>query len=550
MTTELTKSDIDALKSFSSSAIPMYNHLSSQLQAHSRILDSLVSKSVECPRLLWFYPKKPSLRSFLSDPFQRLFQDSIMLVPVCPVTLRMIECGVEGVGWEVKTPKKWVEKWGPALLVTLKLLQAAVIAGRVLGVPLPSLPSANDIGLSSVSLLPSMNNFSKELASRTIGAMWGAINQQFTLDNVIGGTVDTLQTSSEGDLPDINTIKQRIPQHICDDAYLSILHFLTQGENAKFGSMEFQLKGKMNREIGQDGSVEWVSVEGREEWHKSHRQSSDTSSVVIPNIITQAYNIPISQQISTSVSISKKDDLDEWLRDKLTSLNVKDESTISKILNGFKAEFITTVTEFSEVTEDTFTDKYLENSVGIAQVGLRIKLLDIHKTLRESTKESRSQNQATLITSSSVQQSEIDQLRDELKLLKSLPLQFEQLKHLPEKFNKLAEKIGTPDDDSEVSGGGSGGLVQIQKQKQQSKQQTGHRKATVEGQSDVNIHILSDQVDMLTHEVRALKETLDIKSESPNDGSNIEICTASDSSDCMCSKCKKIELMGDRKPTK
>jgi hypothetical protein len=203
----------------------------------------------------------------------------------------------------------------------------------------------------------------------------------------------------------------------------------------------------------------------------------------------------------------------------------------------------------------------LENSVGIAQVGLRIKLLNIHKTLRESTKESRSQNQtSSTTTSSSVQQSEIDQLRDELKLLKSLPLQveqlknlpsqFEQLKHLPDKVNKLAEKIGTPDDDSEVSGGGNGGLVQIQKQKQQSKQQAGHREATVEGQSDVNIHILLDQVDMLTIKMQRFEETLDIKSESPYDGSNIEICTASDSSDCMCSKCKKIKLMGDRKPTK
>jgi hypothetical protein len=101
-----------------------------------------------------------------------------------------------------------------------------------------------------------------------------------------------------------------------------------------------------------------------------------------------------------------------------------------------------------------------------------------------------------------------------------------------------------------VSGGGSGGLVQIQKQKQQSKQQTGHRKATVEGQSDVNIHILSDQVDILAMKMQRFEETRDIKSESPYDDSNTEICTASDSSNCMCSKCKKIKLMGDRKPTK
>jgi hypothetical protein len=112
---------------------------------------------------------------------------------------------------------------------------------------------------------------------------------------------------------------------------------------------------------------------------------------------------------------------------------VKDESTISKILNGFKAEFITTVTEFSKVTEDTFTDKYLENSVGIAQVGLRIKLLDIHKTLRESTKESRSQNPSG---ENSIRLSEFRRMEkevEEFKKFQNLPSQVEQVKHLPDK---------------------------------------------------------------------------------------------------------------------
>ena len=67
-----------------------------------------------------------------------LLSDRLMLVFVSPVTFKIVECGPNGDGWEVRNPKGWVEKWGPAIVVSWKVLNFAMKAGRVLGLPLPN----------------------------------------------------------------------------------------------------------------------------------------------------------------------------------------------------------------------------------------------------------------------------------------------------------------------------------------------------------------------------------------------------------------------------
>jgi hypothetical protein len=124
--------------------------LATRLQAHERTLKTIVGKNKECPSLIWFYPKEKSLRDWLIDPIARITQNPIMVAFVCPVSLNIVKCGPDGVGWEVKNPKIWVKKWGPALLTTVRVLQVALTAGRLLtGLPIP-VPSANDLGLGCV----------------------------------------------------------------------------------------------------------------------------------------------------------------------------------------------------------------------------------------------------------------------------------------------------------------------------------------------------------------------------------------------------------------
>jgi hypothetical protein len=115
-------------------------HVVLKVQAHDRTLHTIVGKTAECPKVVWFYPKKPELRDWLSSPMKCLLQAPLMMVVVCPLTFCVVPCGSDGVGWEVAMPKKWVKEWGPAILFSIYVLQAAVVAGRLVGIPLPPMP--------------------------------------------------------------------------------------------------------------------------------------------------------------------------------------------------------------------------------------------------------------------------------------------------------------------------------------------------------------------------------------------------------------------------
>jgi hypothetical protein len=81
-------------------------HVMLKVQAHDRTLHTLVGKTAECPKVVWFYPKKPELRDWLSNPVKCLLQAPLMMVVVCPVTFCVVPCGPDGAGWEVAMPKK------------------------------------------------------------------------------------------------------------------------------------------------------------------------------------------------------------------------------------------------------------------------------------------------------------------------------------------------------------------------------------------------------------------------------------------------------------
>ena len=146
--TDIVTFDVKEVRALMSSAIADIRQLSYAVQAHESVLDILVNKTKECPSLAILFPCKRSWKDWLS-PTVLLTQNKFMLTFLCPVSLCVVEFGPNGLGMEVTAPKEWVKKWGPALLVTLKVLHVAVAAGRALGVPIPSLPSSDSLGLSS-----------------------------------------------------------------------------------------------------------------------------------------------------------------------------------------------------------------------------------------------------------------------------------------------------------------------------------------------------------------------------------------------------------------
>eukprot|EP01032_Pedospumella_encystans_P012934 gene12934-14925_t len=255
------------------------------LFTHNRAIDTLVRKEKECPTLFWFYPKKLGLRNWFHDPLKYLFQDSLMMMVVCPVTLRLVPCGPLGLGWEVNTPKKWVKKWSPAILFAIYVMQAASLAGRVVGIPLPTFCASgliDSLGLNNDQLKDGMEQLVEQeqliqsfaelskIAEMEVGennsSMKGLIakihQQQRSLQSSMDKKVEIM-------------LPVNMPTHIINESYKSIHTFLTTGENALLGKLEDQLRESMVRVCADDGDIEWVSRDAVELYKEQHRQPVD-----------------------------------------------------------------------------------------------------------------------------------------------------------------------------------------------------------------------------------------------------------------------------------
>ena len=100
----------------------------------------------------------------------------------------MVEVGPDGLGWDFTAPREWVKKWGPALLITLKVLHVVAAAGKVLGVPIPSLPSSESLGLGGGN---DQDAFLKQFMANS----WDYIASQCTVDGALNKSKDILKSS-------------------------------------------------------------------------------------------------------------------------------------------------------------------------------------------------------------------------------------------------------------------------------------------------------------------------------------------------------------------
>ena len=302
--------------------------LTAWLESHEKTLNILVNKSNECPHLVWFYPKKKTFRNWLSDPFKMLLTESLMLVFVCPVTLNVVDCGPNGDGWEVTNPKKWVKKWGPAILFTVKLLQLALVAGRILGLPVPAAPEFG-------------NHIEKKLMQATLSSM----------ANVFSSEMETaLKTNSETDLD--NAIGPEYTA-LSGDAYKDIHTFLTTGANAQLGPLEVQLDPHMFRCKGEDGEVEWISAEARPIWEDRHREGSGRQDM----LVTQSSSPSPSSSSSAAAAASSMENLKGYLVVKSADMNLTLAfEQIDKILQASRTADVTSKDAFINLTKNELND--------------------------------------------------------------------------------------------------------------------------------------------------------------------------------------------------
>ena len=131
------------------------------------------------------------------------------------------------------------------MLVGLKAFSVALQAGRMLGIPLPSLPvdSLSNALPENEQLSNALNGMKNALADFSVedGLAWG----KQLVDDGMERDIANLDLEGKGIL------------RLSGESYNSIETFLTTGENAKLGTLRAQLDGRMKPCRGEDGVVEW-----------------------------------------------------------------------------------------------------------------------------------------------------------------------------------------------------------------------------------------------------------------------------------------------------
>jgi hypothetical protein len=357
-------------------------YVMSRVQAHDRTLHMIVGKTVECPKVVWFYPKKPELRDWLSNPMKCLFQAPLMMVMVCPVTLCVVPCGPDGVGWEVAMPKKWVKEWGPAILFSIYVLQAAVVAGRVVGIPLPPMPdtkfvqealglkgmlgSAFSSGANQANLSDSLSSFADTTKA--------ALDLNPELQSLCEGLKQPTAVTDGG-----QALPADLPMHLVGEAYKSIHKFLLT-----FGPLEDQLRGRMERVMAPDGDVEWVSVEGKEAWLKKHElivSPRQSKPVPPPRPERPDRTAPASTASSIIAGpIVTGSVTQSWLGTALTKGGMSQAQIEVCEFALIVQEGFTTEASFASLPPIEFNADYLRD-LGITAKGTQMQLISLHREL-------------------------------------------------------------------------------------------------------------------------------------------------------------------------
>jgi hypothetical protein len=487
---EYTDADRASLAEFQRSAMQLLRdnaQLQSvvlKVQAHDRTLHTLVGKTAECPKVVWFYPKKPELRDWLSDPMKRLFQAPLMMVVVCPVAFCVVPCGPDGVGWEVAMPKKWVKEWGPAILFSIYVMQAAVLAGRVVGIPLPPMPDTKVVkeALGLKGMLGSA--FSKGVNQRNLSDSLSSFADTTKASLDLNPQLQSLcwglkQPNAAADRR--QALPADLPMHLVGEAYKSIHKFLIT-----FGPLEDQLRGRMERVMAPDGDVEWVSVEGKEAWLQKHaamvsEQQQPQAPLSVPLVSSASgvhpaartrwfgfqsraqrsapqSSVPFPDSAPAITSASAKEGTRTWLAVKLAESGMA-LSQVAVCERGLvEQEGFITEASFATLFPADFSLEYLKG-LGIVAKGTANHLVSLHRELHAQYTAASSPAPSTSSAADTVglTPDEKARLLETQNTVQSLTAELKKLRVASAASQQQQQQSGG-------GGGGKGGLMQKQAQ--------------------------------------------------------------------------------------
>ena len=239
----------------------------------------------ECPSLVWFYPKNDMF--WLGASAQDLLSDTMMMVFVCPVTFKVIKCGPQGTGWEIRAPREFLTKIMPALLISLFVMQAAVLEGNEVLIPLSWQNSPVSV---ATALIPNKvvntalkDKFDADHFMRCLSVFADAMKTISDLSDRFMKQLSVKirlqqdrykQITSRATSPQV-TLGADFTSDMFKESYKNVHILLTTGGNATLGKLEDQLRGSMERVMAEDGDLEWVSIGASQKWLQMHARCVD-----------------------------------------------------------------------------------------------------------------------------------------------------------------------------------------------------------------------------------------------------------------------------------
>jgi len=248
-----------------------------KLQSITSVLEVLVGNKGDCPRLIIILPKDGNkYLQMLINPVNVALYKSFMIVRfVCPITYKSID----DYEIEIKDVREFVKKYGPILLISIRILQVGMTVGKLLGLPLPSADLFPISELKSIVALNNSNNAHDKLMTLALNKMSEIINEPIDQNLTTFSTQLDTCLSPEADSFNNKKIHQSL-QSITDANYKEFFKLLSNNYTIDIAN---ELRGKMTRLCGGDGCVEWVSVAGEDEWYTKHGRL-DGSNFTLNNI--------------------------------------------------------------------------------------------------------------------------------------------------------------------------------------------------------------------------------------------------------------------------
>jgi hypothetical protein len=128
--------------------------LAESLRIATALSECLLKGEHEMPTLVWVSPKKAS-GGLWGKLGSNWLTDVMVVYFICPYTMAVVGCGPNGEGYEIKKAKGWLTKHAVLISRSMFVVRLALAAGRMVGVPLPSL-SLGDIVSGGDSVVASV----------------------------------------------------------------------------------------------------------------------------------------------------------------------------------------------------------------------------------------------------------------------------------------------------------------------------------------------------------------------------------------------------------